>query len=294
MLESLVKKYLFGRNPLALNIYLTYKCNDACSSCRVRQDKSPELSTDEWKSIIKQYSKKGVRLVTLEGGEPTLRKDLPEIIDYCSSLDLRTILVTNCSNDLAPYNPTVFWASLDGINGNDDSIRGKGHFDRVRQRVYDNPDKNIALLMTINKKNKEDIIPLLNTFENNQVLFNFYYDFQSSNELALTKEEKLEIADKLIYLKKEGYKVFNTTKGISRIGKEKPCYPHLIKTINPMGKEVDGCFIELFEDDCNCNQCDLACYIELTTFYELDKEALSTWNAHLSLGLPLREGSLSR
>jgi len=85
-----------------LMVHLTLRCNMCCSYCiqnfdrnRQHYDIKEELTTQEWIDGINKFSGK---LITLSGGEVTLRKDLPEIIQGIknfSTIHLGTNLLIN-------------------------------------------------------------------------------------------------------------------------------------------------------------------------------------------------------
>ena len=69
--------------PLRLDCALTYKLPDGADESAApvkRVDR--ELTTEEWKTILDKAWQAGIPHVTLTGGEPTLRDDLPEIIAH--------------------------------------------------------------------------------------------------------------------------------------------------------------------------------------------------------------------
>ncbi len=60
-----------------------WNCNQQCVHCYAagqKHSKVTELSTDEWKKIIEACKKAKIPQLTFTGGEPTMRKDLPELI----------------------------------------------------------------------------------------------------------------------------------------------------------------------------------------------------------------------
>ena len=62
-----------------------WHCNQKCVHCYAAGQahaEEAELSTGEWKQIIDRCRAVGVTQVTFTGGEPTLREDLPELIEY--------------------------------------------------------------------------------------------------------------------------------------------------------------------------------------------------------------------
>lgn len=68
--------------PSYLVFWVTQNCNARCAFCFNHEEnlkKNNDLSIDEISRIASSW--KGLRYMTLAGGEPTLRQDLPEIID---------------------------------------------------------------------------------------------------------------------------------------------------------------------------------------------------------------------
>jgi MoaA/NifB/PqqE/SkfB family radical SAM enzyme len=62
-----------------------WNCNQCCLHCyAATQEKAEgkELSTRAWKAIIQRCRKAGIPQITFTGGEPTLRDDLVELVDY--------------------------------------------------------------------------------------------------------------------------------------------------------------------------------------------------------------------
>lgn len=93
----------FSEFPVLSEIAITYKCNLSCAFCYagcnltqnpVNSDK--ELTTSELKKIIhKIYHQAKVPSISFTGGEPTLRKDLAELIKYAKGLGMRVNLISN-------------------------------------------------------------------------------------------------------------------------------------------------------------------------------------------------------
>lgn len=72
MISSMTKNGLWNCNQKCLH----------CYACGQKQADVSELSTSEWKKIIDKCQKAGIPQLTFTGGEPTLRADLVELIDY--------------------------------------------------------------------------------------------------------------------------------------------------------------------------------------------------------------------
>lgn len=62
-----------------------WNCNQKCIHCYAAGQENAqedELSTEQWKQIIDKCRAAGIPQLTFTGGEPTMREDLVELIDY--------------------------------------------------------------------------------------------------------------------------------------------------------------------------------------------------------------------
>lgn len=77
-------------------IKLSYSCNNNCFFCHALPKKSvKQLSIDNIKDKINFLSEKEVSCVLFSGGEPTLRNDLFDILEYAKLKGFSTGLITN-------------------------------------------------------------------------------------------------------------------------------------------------------------------------------------------------------
>ncbi|MFN2292223.1 MAG: PqqD family peptide modification chaperone [Anaerolineae bacterium] len=99
-----VRKTPFGSHvrelPVLSEIALTYRCQNHCTFCYAsapdRGQQVPEMTTAEVKRILDIIVDAArVPTVSFTGGEPTLRPDLPALIAYARSRQMRTNLITN-------------------------------------------------------------------------------------------------------------------------------------------------------------------------------------------------------
>ncbi len=84
--------------PIWLLLELTYKCPLKCAFCSNPTDLDDldnELSTEEWKKVIRDAKNMGSMQIGFSGGEPTLRKDLEELVEEANSLGYYTNLITS-------------------------------------------------------------------------------------------------------------------------------------------------------------------------------------------------------
>ncbi len=80
--------------------YLTFEistnCNMDCGFCFSDwRNQTDKVNTKDAKKIIVRMKESGLKAINFTGGEPLLRKDLPELINFSKELDLTTILTTN-------------------------------------------------------------------------------------------------------------------------------------------------------------------------------------------------------
>jgi len=88
--------------PYRLDLVLTYRCNIDCSHCYNQRRESPELTTSQWKKVLKTLWDQGIPHVDFTGGEPTLRPDLGDLVEYAEDLGMITGLLTNGVNLAEP------------------------------------------------------------------------------------------------------------------------------------------------------------------------------------------------
>ncbi len=82
--------------PLRMDLALTFKCQNDCVHCYAGgPHETPELTTAQWQTVIDKLSDIGVFIFTFTGGEPTLREDLPALIQYAQKKGIVTGLITN-------------------------------------------------------------------------------------------------------------------------------------------------------------------------------------------------------
>ncbi len=84
--------------PLAVLLEMTHRCPLQCGYCSnpVEMERTGnELTTDEWKKVLTELAEIGVLQVHFSGGEPSVRKDLVELVRHANDLGLYTNLITS-------------------------------------------------------------------------------------------------------------------------------------------------------------------------------------------------------
>jgi len=148
---SLVDQFELGLDaPICLTWELTYACNLACVHCLSssgRRDPG-ELSTAECMALIDEFRAMQVFYVNIGGGEPTVRPDFWEIVDYATEQRVGVKFSTNGSRitpavarRLAAADYLDVQISLDGATAEvNDAVRGQGSYHsalRAMERLAD-------------------------------------------------------------------------------------------------------------------------------------------------------------
>lgn len=103
----------FKCSPIWVNFDITPNCPCRCNYCTYWQNDDTELSTEEVKTILRNLKKIGVMYLGISGGEPLVRKDLPEIVAYAKTVGF--IVGINTSGIISDEN--VYRALMEtGIN----------------------------------------------------------------------------------------------------------------------------------------------------------------------------------
>lgn len=87
-----------GTKVTFLELEITRKCQLACSHCYA--DSGPTqghgtMTTDDWRSVLRQAADLGVQCVQFIGGEPTQHPAFAELLEYALSLDLQVRVYSN-------------------------------------------------------------------------------------------------------------------------------------------------------------------------------------------------------
>lgn len=154
--------------PFIASFAVTAACNLKCRHCYSTSG-SPlpdELSTEEALSVVEQLAALGVRLLIFDGGEPLLRKDLPQLVARARDAGLRPVLGTNGwflsaeeARRMKDSGLQAVQISLDGAEAAmHDAFRGvEGSFERVlaAARNCTSAGLDFQIAPTVHRKNFE-------------------------------------------------------------------------------------------------------------------------------------------
>ena len=177
-------------HPTDAGLSVTNNCNSQCVHCLCWRCKSSnELSLDEIEDALIQLRELGVSRIVLGGGEPTVRKDLPEIVRTCSSLKFNEVwLLTNgllldgdLIRQLLEAGLTSIGVSIDGLEETSDAIRGrKGGFKKaisalsllseLKQKEY--RSLYVYVAMVLMKQNLNQVVQMVNLVSELKVKLN--------------------------------------------------------------------------------------------------------------------------
>ncbi len=85
------------RNLVKVGHRITHKCNYKCSYCSLWGDNIKELNTEQVLNLVDQVADMGCLIYAISGGEPLLRKDLPEILKRIKKRGMMAKVATNGS-----------------------------------------------------------------------------------------------------------------------------------------------------------------------------------------------------
>lgn len=138
--------------------------------CDIPYGKIEELSTDQWKDVIKNVSRLGAQTIVFSGGEPLLREDIFELISFTKKNSLNACVTSNghlideqVALSLSASGVNVVNISIEGTKETHDFLRGVGSFDKAVSALANLRKYNIesTVASTVSKYNYEDLLYVL-------------------------------------------------------------------------------------------------------------------------------------
>lgn len=228
--KSLIQAKLYKRRtPLIVGWSITNRCNSRCKYCNAWDMKSEELQTRQIFSVIEELSRLGTLKIQFTGGEPLLREDLGQIIDFCKEKGIITAINSSGSlfakkiNELKNLN--LLCLSLDGPEPTHDYLRGEGSYRGVMEALDVARRNNIKIRFTtvLSKVNLDDVDFILAKGEE----FKAYVLFQPAtthllrsnnlNPMVSAEEEYKRIISDLLIKKKKSKYLGNSVAGLRHL-----------------------------------------------------------------------------
>ncbi len=140
---SLLKyKILKKPFPLCVHLQITKRCNLRCIYCYADPENLtnvPDLEYLEYTRLIDELARMGTRWIRFLGGEPLLRNDIGEMIDYAKNKGIITEMNTNGyfmkTKGQAIKNLDSLVVSIDGTRETNDQCRGQGSYDKAIEAI---------------------------------------------------------------------------------------------------------------------------------------------------------------
>lgn len=152
----LARSILTREHPVYVQFYVTARCNLRCEQCNIiyANSDATEVSIDGVKKIAENLERIGVSIVLLTGGEPFVRKDLPEIV---AEFRKRAIHVRIQTNGLAREEniQACIDAGVNDISISLDSIH-PGTQDLMNGGVKGSWDRAVGAFAMVNRLFPED------------------------------------------------------------------------------------------------------------------------------------------
>ena len=165
--------------PISASFAVTNRCNLSCSYCNFPNLDPSELSLSQIEIIFDQLASMGVARLGLVGGEPLLRKDLPDIAAAAKARGFFVSLNTNLTllqkfPERLPNVDLVF-TSLDGAPQTHIKARGKKSFDGVMEGIQTitNRGTPVVAITVLTEQAQADISILLDQAKANHFKLHF-------------------------------------------------------------------------------------------------------------------------
>ena len=157
---------------------VTRRCNLKCVHCYAHAKNIPfdnELTTEQGKELIDDLANFGAPVMLFSGGEPLVRKDLPQLAAYAVEKGMRAVISTNgtlitakMARTLKKIGLSYVGISLDGMQEINDRFRGvAGAFRSALEGIKNSQAAGIkvGLRFTINKFNVNEIPKIFQLIE---------------------------------------------------------------------------------------------------------------------------------
>ena len=279
-LTYFVKCRIFKRRiPLLAGFKITNRCNLRCIHCPFWKRTSPEMLTfDQVKQILLTLYGMGIRILILEGGEPSLWKDgshtIHDVVEYAQTLFFSVGMTTNGTVPLTVPTNTV-WVSVDGLRETHNRIRDNS-FDRVIKHIQNSNHPNIYANITINQINYSEIPDLIKSLAGKVkgITIQFHYPYENDDILTLPFKERRQVLDTLITLKREGYPITDSYRCLESLKDNNwHCHDWMLANVEQDGSINLGCYVK-GRGDIQCKMCGFAAHTEISLAYEWHLEAI--------------------
>ncbi len=182
----------------------TRRCNLRCVHCYSNSQNvhyHDELSTAEAKALLTDLAAFGCPVILFSGGEPFLRHDLAELVQFASDNGMRAVISTN-GTMITPQKARQFSSmglsyvgvSIDGVKETHDRFRGiSGAFDASLRGIKNCQEANIkvGIRFTITRHNYSEIPAIFDLLEREEISRACFYHLVYAGRGTKLVEEDL-------------------------------------------------------------------------------------------------------
>jgi MoaA/NifB/PqqE/SkfB family radical SAM enzyme len=154
-----------GNGPRFASLFVTRKCNCRCPYCKSIDQPFIDITLEKWKAIIDRLHSWGVRIFSLTGGEPLVRPDILEIVEYISKNKKSVAwMISNFKSMDRSMIDKLQRAGLQFLTCSFDSLHGEG--DKSKRSaldllVYTKQKGIIASTLTVVTNENIDHVPAI-------------------------------------------------------------------------------------------------------------------------------------
>jgi len=258
-LDIIKSRFLNQRKPLFVSWALTNRCNYRCRFCDVYSQSASELDTARVIKLIDELYAYGVKMISFVGGEPTIRDDIGEIIDYAHKRKIFVNVLTNGSLVSSKIkelrNVGLLKMSLNGPEDVHDYLVGKGAYRKSIEaiEIAKSNDIPVELHAILTKNNLEYIDFIVNKAEEFKLAVGFqpvsslHIFNKDIDYLYMSSTDWHAALEKIIRLKKEGRSITNSNALLSYLHG----WPNTNKKINCCAGRI-YCYISAQGDIFSC------------------------------------------
>lgn len=247
-----------------LTIISTYRCDSKCSMCHIWKNPThpdEEVSLDTLKKLPNNFDN-----INVSGGEPTLRKDLPEIIDLLYPKGRVIEISTNgmhgnrLEDILRKYKNIKIRFSIEGFSKTNDLIRGEqdGFNKKLAgmKRLQEIGGTDLGFGVVIQDENAEEIADLYNFTRNlgldlaTSALHNAF-QFHKNDNYPYERMKVAKKVEKLIEEQLKSYSIKQWFRAYLNLGLIEKILGH--DRLIPCTAATDFIFIDPWSDVYACN-----------------------------------------
>lgn len=209
---------------------MTRRCNLRCIHCYSSSQNinyPDELTTEEARTMIRDLAAFGAPVLLFSGGEPLMRKDLPDLAQYAVDQGMRAVISTN-GTLITKEKAALFrkiglsyvGISLDGTRATHDFFRGvSGAFDQAMKglRHCQEAGIKVGVRFTVNRHNIADVPAIFDLLEEENIPRCCFYHLVYAGRGSKLVEEDLDHEEtrRLLDL------IMDRTRGLFNRGMEK-------------------------------------------------------------------------